>query len=114
MRRVLCVLAVAAMVFALVGCGGGSKYEGKWKLVSASYAGIEVTAEEMGSDVTMELKSGGKASFDFDGEKNEMKWEEKEGKAFLMDEETEEEVPLELKDGKLIIDYAGMNMTFEK
>ena len=114
MRRVLSVLVVAVMVFALVGCGGSdSKYVGKWKLTKASYAGIEMTAEEMGMDASMDIKSGGKVVLDLDGDKSEGKWEEKDGKLVITDD-TDVEVTAEMKDNAIVLEYSGVNMVFEK
>lgn len=116
MRRVLCVLAVAVMVFALVGCGGSeSKYVGKWKLTKASYAGIEMTAKDMGMEATMEIKSNGEMVLELDGSKSEGNWEEKDGKLIIADDtNTGEKVTAEMKDGAIILEYAGVSMIFEK
>lgn len=114
MKRILCVVAVVAMVFALVSCGGSdSKYVGKWKLTKANYAGIEMSADQLGMKAVLDVKGNGKLTFEFEGEKGEGTWEEKDGKLIINDEKTGE-ITAEMKDKAIVLEYSGVQMFFEK
>lgn len=114
MKRFLCVAAVVVMVFALVSCGGSnSKYVGKWKLTKANYAGIEMTADQLGMKATLDVKGNGKLTFEFEGEKAEGTWEEKDGKLIIKDDKTGE-MTAEMKDKAIVLEYSGVQMFFEK
>ncbi len=115
MKRIISLAAVAIMVFVLVGCGGGSdsKYVGEWKLTKANYAGIEMTAEEIGMDATLDVKGNGKLTLEFDGEKAEGEWEEKDGNLVIKGDDTGD-VTAEMVDGNIVLNYSGVGMVFEK
>lgn len=59
-------LATAVIVFALVAisCGGGSSVTGTYSAIKTTLNGMELPLEEL-SDLKMELKDGGKATFNF-------------------------------------------------
>lgn len=115
MKKILCVAAIVVMVFAFAGCGGGSdsKYVGKWTLTKANYAGMEMTAEEIGMEATLDVKPNGKLVLEFNGESAEGKWEEKDGKLVIKGDETGD-VTADMKDKAIVLEYSGVQMIFEK
>lgn len=115
MKRFISVLAVAILVFVLIGCGGsgGSDYVGNWELTKAEYDGTEIDAKEMGFSASVEIKEDGKATFVFDSDKTEGTWEEKDGKVLLTEGESDP-LEAELEDGNLVIEQDGGKMIFEK
>ena len=87
MKRILAIALAALLLMAvLAACGGGDgKYLGKYQLSKVSSEGESYTVEEfadlMGMEVDevknmmyIELKSGGKGTFNLDDEPQEVTW----------------------------------------
>ena len=87
-KKVLAVVLILTMCFIFASCGKDAKespYVGTWKAINASFAGVEMSVEEvMGGEMLFELKDNGKCTLTLADEKEiivysptEMKWEAK-------------------------------------
>lgn len=111
-KKIVVVIAILAMCFTFVACGGGEKdsYAGTWKAVSADLGGMEMTIEDLfGGELTFELKDGGECIINMVGEEDTGTWTETE-KGFNVDGMGDFEV-----DGKTATaDVEGVILTLEK
>lgn len=102
MKKLMAILMVCVMALALCACGG-SKYVGDWE------------TSLMGMEMELSIEKGGKGSMSVMGEKEDITWEEKNGKLIL--DSDGEEVEAEIDDGELVFkDFqgTGIDLTFEK
>ncbi len=111
---VLCCLMIGLAAFAVTGCGdkyGDSPYVGTWKATTAEYAGIEMDVEEVIGEFVLTLDADGSAKVKLKGEESTGTWEPTDN-GFTVDESGEMEF---VPDGDGIsVDYAGVNIYFEK
>ena len=117
MKKIIALLLVGMMLFSLVACGGGSKDDpnlGLYTCTAVEAMGMSISpADFSDGEITIDLKSGGKAVFDFEGESANVKWK-LDGEAFELSD-SEVTMTGTLKDGVLILDdFMGMTMVFEK
>lgn len=78
--KLLVVCLIMTMAMALASCGGSeedSPYVGTWNAVSISYAGIEMTPEEVGLEFQLVINADGTLAATTNGEDDgEGEWEE--------------------------------------
>lgn len=113
-KKLLLVFLSVLMVLMLVGCGGGQQdpVVGNWKFTEGSMGGMTVTAKDAGMEFSLNFKADGTLEGDLMGEKATGKWK-KDGDKYTVDIGGEA-VPMTLKDGKLTLDYQGVQMKLEK
>lgn len=114
--KILSVFVLAAMLVAMTACGGedmsNSKYTGNWEATSATTMGMTLDMATLGTTMTMELKSNGKAAVVFDGESGSGDWSETgTGVKITASDGT---VEFTDKDGKLVMTESGVEFIFEK
>lgn len=116
------VLVVAAMF--LTSCGGALKDDpavGNWQMTEVEYAGQTLSANDLKSTgimkemPSMEIREDGTCTFTFMEQSGDGKITPKDGKYEITDD-SKETLTFEIKDNKLRLDYAQMNMVmiFEK
>ncbi len=116
-KRLMSLLLICCMAFAVFACSKDSKYVGKWNLKEAQASGVTLSKEQMkqamnsDTEITLELKSDGKASFSYGSKKYSGEWEEIDDGIKLKDETN-----LEFKeeDGNLAVETSGVKLVFEK
>ena len=113
-----------ALVFALSACGGsGGDADdpnlGMYKLQSmmgftlSEYAEMmEITEEEAADSMTLELKSGGKATFTTDGDPSNVKWSVEGDKITLSD--SQDTLEGTIADGVITLDFEGVELILAK
>lgn len=117
MKKILSLLLATVLMFSLVACGGGGKDDpnlGVYTGTVVDLLGDETPMTEVypGKN-TIELKSGGKATFTLDGDAIDCKWE-LDGSELVIDIEGTECTGT-LKSGTIDLDFMGMmDMTFVK
>jgi hypothetical protein len=89
-------------------------YVGDWQLSHAIYQGITMSAGELGMDASFLVQFNGQVEFTFEGETATGTSTEKDGKLMISDTGTSETIPAELRDGKLLMEYDGVEMYFER
>jgi hypothetical protein len=117
MKRKLSIVLAVIMLFAvmLAGCGGSksSKFEGEWKLSGAEMAGVKVEADGLSQFGEATIKfEGKKVTMTMGGETKESEWTEKDGVATITEDGNS--VDLTIEDSKLVFEYSGVKMYFEK
>lgn len=114
-KALLAMALIAAMLFALVACGGSkSDIVGTWKLSSMEEDGDAVdldSLEELGLTCTLKVKSDGTAVLDLFGDTTDLKWED--GKMWATGEE-DFTVSYKLSGNKLILEEGGEKLVFKK
>lgn len=114
-KALLAMALIAAMLFALVACGGSkSDIVGTWKLSSMEEDGEAVdlnSLEELGLACTLKVKSDGTAVLDLFGDTTDLKWED--GKMWAAGEE-DSAIPYKLSGGKLTLEQDGEKLVFKK
>lgn len=114
-KALLAMALIAAMLFALVACGGSkSDIVGTWKLSSMEEDGDAVdldSLEELGLTCTLKVKSDGTAVLDLFGDTTDLKWED--GKMWAAGEE-DFTVSYKLSGNKLILEEGGEKLVFKK
>lgn len=119
MRKALAVIVcVALMAVMAVGCGSSapyadSPYLGTWAATTCSYSGYEFGVEDIiGGEFEVTLDENGNVAASVVDESEEGTWEPTETGLKIKDSRSEMEFTD--KDGKLILDYDGVEITFEK
>ncbi len=77
MKRIVSLLLLIALVFALAACGSEEPdpNAGVYEASTAEYSGITVSIDTLfPNGFSLELKNGGKATFHYDGKDYGMKW----------------------------------------
>lgn len=108
--RVLCIAMILSLLLTFAACGASGTYS----LEKVSYGGVSLDAEAAGFEdgkFYIELSSNGTAVMCFNGEKEDMEWED--GQIWAVDE-PDGKVPFELDDDELIIEIEGVEMVFVK
>lgn len=113
---ILCAVLMTAVCLLAVGCGkakyADSEYLGKWEATKAAYAGMELGVEDIiGGEFSFTLNETGNVTLVVVDEEKGGEWEEtSDGIKFLGEEEMRF-----TKDGdKLVCDYSGVTLTFER
>lgn len=114
---VFCAMAVIASCLLMCGCGGtdmsDSKYLGKWQATTAEYSGMKLGVEDaLGGEFSFTLNDDGTVDLVVTGDKESGKWSETENG--IQFEEGDETMAFNDEDGKLVLDYSGMKLIFEK
>ncbi len=86
-KKILCLLCVFAMVFAITGCtSSDSAYVGKWDAQSMTLDGLDL--KDQGGAFDLELQANGNAIITLNGEVIEgSQWEESDSAITLKDSE---------------------------
>lgn len=113
LKKILALVLVAAMIFALSACKKGEDVSGKYICIGENYGGDEYY--EPSEESWVELKKNGKGTYYY-GFDFKLKWKLEDGKflgtvSFLGLEETMEGT---LENGLLEVTYGDMNMRFLK
>jgi hypothetical protein len=77
MKRIVSLLLLIALIFALAACGSEEPdpNAGVYEASTAEYSGITVSIDTLfPNGFSLELKNGGKATFHYDGKDYGMKW----------------------------------------
>lgn len=112
---------IAALCFALVGCGGGSdnkaNFVGDWTLESMGDSTMTITADDLstlGLSVTMTVKEDGTGKLSMMDEPIDFTWEAKSATEMTMKSPDTSASTLTLADGKLSGDYDDTKIVFKK
>ena len=102
-----------ALIFALSACGGsGGDADdpnlGMYKLQSM----MGFTLSEYADSMTLELKSGGKATFTTDGDPSNVKWSVEGDKLTLSD--SQDTLEGTIADGVITLDFEGVELVLAK
>lgn len=115
MRRVLLIFsACLLLVMSIAGCSkpeSNSPLVGKWTAIEYSAAGLTIDSAELGES-TLDIRANGKLTAMFMGEGGDGSWKETEDGMIL--KTGGEEIPLSLVDGRLVMDYEGLTITYQK
>lgn len=117
-KKLTCVLMVILLTAALCACSSKEPdpNAGVYKGSSAEMSGVSIDlAEVFGDDFSIELKNGGKAVFNYDGESYKIKWS-LEGTAFHA-EGGGAELNGTLSDGVMVLEdvlNSGVNITLQR
>ena len=128
MKKTVAIMMLAVLLLGLLAaCGGGDgKYVGTYKLNKMESMSLQDVAdylydgdlEKAKNFVTLELKSGGKASFNVDGEDPvDLTWKVDGEKISLTgknDDGTEETIQCTVKDGVITMDMDGEVLELKK
>ena len=128
MKKTVAIVMLAVLLLGLLAaCGGGDgKYVGTYKLNKMESMSLQDVAdylydgdlEKAKNFVTLELKSGGKASFNVDGEDPvDLTWKVDGEKISLTgknDDGTEETIQCTVKDGVITMDMDGEVLELKK
>lgn len=112
MKKILALVLVLTMVFALAACGGGKDgpdISGKYNAVSCMVDGDAYSCE--GEYIS--LKSNGKGTVMFMGTEYSMKWTLK-GDKFTFEDEEGDSFSGVYDNGVISGNYAGMDYVFQK
>jgi len=119
MKKALLVVMVMAVLFCLVGCGGGKNDDpnvGMWKATSISMLGMDLGVDDVfNSDVTIELKSNGRFEMIVDGETGAGTWDVSDGTLNLSSSDAN--ISGKITGTTLVIENiedTGVDVTFEK
>lgn len=111
------LLILVVSVCMLAGCGGKkSEWAGEWKCTNVVFLEQEMTAEEAGLEMTLNIKDDGTGKFIMADQEEDLTWEKtEEGVTIKVKEEAgETELKGTMKDGNLHVDLYGIDCTFEK
>lgn len=89
-------------------------FVGDWELSHATYQGTTMSAGELGMEASFLVQFNGRVEFTFEGETAIGTSTEKDGKLLISDTGTAETIPAELRDGKLLVEYDGVEMYFQR
>ena len=89
-------------------------YVGDWQLSHATYQGTTMSAGELDMEASFLVQFDGRIEFTFKGETAIGTSTEKDGKLLISDTSTSETIPAELRDGKMLVEYDGVEMYFER
>ena len=118
MKKITALLLVLAMVFAFAACGSSEPDDpncGTYTCTSVEMMGISLSPDEVfESECTMELKNGGKATVNLEGESGSAEWAVNGTELKITIEGVESVGTIE--NGVIVIDLMdlGMNYTFER
>lgn len=77
MKRFFALAACMVLCLAfLAGCGADSKYIGTWEATEAQSGTTVLKASDIYKNFTLELKAGGKATVNLNGEASDGTWKE--------------------------------------
>ncbi len=113
---ILCAVLMAAVCLLGTGCGkakyADSKYLGKWAATKASYAGMELAVEDIiGGEFSFDLNEAGIVTLVVVDEEKSGNWEQTtDGIVF----KGEEDLRFVEEGDKLVADYGGVKLTFER
>ena len=114
---VLCAVILIGVCVMSSACGGGAKYKdskylGKWNATKAEYMDMELGVEEiLGGEFSFTLTEDGKVAMKVVDDEQSGKWEEIEEGIRL---DGDEDMTFKDQEGKLVVDYQGVTLTFEK
>lgn len=115
---VACCLIIGALGMIMTGCGGDadkyadSPYVGMWKGTTAEYSGIEMNVEEILGTFDITFNADGTCEATVGEETESGDWEPTDT-GLLMKDSTDE-LAFTDQDGKLVVEYEGVNIFFEK
>ena len=120
MKKTIAALSmVVVMLFALVGCGGGSSngIVGKWKVDSVEVSGMTMKLDEIASmagidasqfDISFDIKEDGTFTGSMADMSAEGEWKEDGEKYVLINQG--QELTVSLEDGNLIYEESGAKL----
>ena len=120
LKKISVLAAVLVMVsMILASCGGGLKDDpavGTWEMTEVEYAGQTLSADDLKSTGQMDempkltIKEDGTCTFSFMGEDGEGTVSAGEGGQYDIQDDSDQTLTFEIKDGKLRLDYSEMSM----
>ena len=121
LKKLTVLAAVLVMVsMNLAYCGGGGLKDdpavGTWEMTEVEYAGQTLSADDLKSTGQMDempkltIKEDGTCTFSFMGEDGEGTVSAGEGGKYDIQDDSDQTLTFEIKDGKLRLDYSEMSM----
>ena len=110
MKRLACLILVLALLLALSACGEPDPNAGVYVAKSCEYSGIALEVESVfEGGLSIELRNGGRAVMTMDGENYNIRWALDGEKITISD--ASDELTGTLKDGTMVLDIGGVNVT---
>lgn len=119
-KRLIGLFLICCMAFVMVACGkaSDSKYVGTWNLKEGQASGVTVSKETVKkalgttTEISIELKSNGKANVSFGEQNGEGTWEETDTGIKLKD--STDTMEFKEEDENLAVEVSGVKLIFEK
>lgn len=121
LKKISVLAAVLVMVsMILASCGGGTLKDdpavGSWEMTEVEYSGQTISADQLKSTGQMDtmpkltINEDGTCTFEFNGENGQGTVAAGEDGKYDIQDDSDQTLTFEIKDGKLRLDYSQMSM----